>query len=63
VVRRPDDQKSVGLAGPLDIPRPDSVHELFHDEIVVREAEIDGEYREIAEVQVGVAWDNPLLGV
>jgi hypothetical protein len=52
-----------GPAVPLGIPTPDGVLELFRDEIVVREAEIDGEYGAIAKARGWVAWDNPFPGV
>ena len=48
---------------PLDITTPDGVLELFRDEIVVRQAENDGECSEIARAQGGVVWDNPYPGV
>ena len=35
---------------PLETPTPDGVLELFRDEIVIREAEIDEAYREIASL-------------
>jgi len=48
---------------PLNTPTPDGVLELFRDEIVPREAEIDAEYAGVVEAQGGVAWDNPYPGV
>ena len=48
---------------PLETPNPDGVLELFRDEIVPREAEIDGEYDEAVKVHGGAAWDNPFPGV
>ena len=36
---------------PLETPTPDGVLELFRDEIVIREAEIDEAYGEIAASQ------------
>jgi hypothetical protein len=48
---------------PLETPTPDGVLELFRDEIVTREAEIDEAYGEIAASRGGEAWDNPFPGV
>ena len=48
---------------PLETPTPDGVLELFRDEIVIREAEIDEEYREATTTHGGQAWDNPFPGV
>lgn len=48
---------------PLQIPTPDGVLELFRDEIVVREAEVDGEYGAIAKAQAGATWDRPFPGI
>src|SRR3954452_11958326 len=48
---------------PLETPTPDGVLELFRDEIVIREAEIDEAYGEVATSQGGEAWDNPFPGV
>src|SRR4051812_631146 len=48
---------------PLETPTPDGVLELFRDEIVIREAEIDEVYGEIAASRGGGAWDNPFPGV
>ena len=48
---------------PLEIPTPDGVLELFRDEIVVREAEIDGEYRGLVDAQGGTPWEAPFPGV
>src|SRR4051794_4794666 len=50
-------------AMPLEIPTPDGVLELFRDEIVVREADIDGGCGEIARDRGEVAWDSPYPGV
>jgi len=55
--------KREGPAVPLEIPTPDGVLELFRDEIVVREAEIDREYGAIVKARSGVAWDRPYPGV
>lgn len=63
VIGRPDDQEMEIPAMPLEIPTPDGVLELFRDEIVVRQAGIDGECGEIARAQGGVAWDNPYPGI
>jgi hypothetical protein len=52
-----------GSAVPLDIPTPDGVLELFRDEIVVRQSEIDGQSGEMARAQGGAAWDHPFPGV
>jgi hypothetical protein len=51
------------LAVPLDIPTPDGVLELFRDEIVVRQAELEGEYGELARAQGRDAWDHPFPGI
>ncbi len=48
---------------PLETPTPDGVLELFRDEIVIREAEIDESYNEIATSHGGEAWGNPFPGV
>ena len=48
---------------PLETPTPDGVLELFRDEIVIREAEIDEAYGKIARTHGGEAWDNPFPGV
>ncbi len=48
---------------PLETPTPDGVLELFRDEIVIREAEIDEAYRELAASHGGESWDNPFPGV
>lgn len=48
---------------PLQIPTPDGVLELFRDEIVVREAEIEAEYAGIVGARGGAEWDNPFPGV
>ena len=48
---------------PLETPTPDGVLELFRDEIVIREAEIDEAYGEIAASEGGNSWDNPFPGV
>ncbi|MEJ7636438.1 MAG: hypothetical protein WKF75_00220 [Singulisphaera sp.] len=48
---------------PLEIPTPDGVLELFRDEIVIREAEIDEAYGEIATSHAGEAWQTPFPGV
>jgi hypothetical protein len=52
-----------GIAMPLETPTPDGVLELFRDEIVIREAEIDEAYGEIAASRGAEAWDNPFPGV
>lgn len=48
---------------PLDIPTPDGLLELFRDEIVVREAEIEDEYARAVAAEGGVGWENPFPGV
>ncbi len=48
---------------PFETPTPDGVLELFRDEIVIREAEIDEAYAEIAATHGGGAWENPFPGV
>jgi hypothetical protein len=47
----------------LQAPTPDDLIELFRDEIVVREAEIDAEYAEIVADQGSIAWACPHPGV
>lgn len=48
---------------PLETPTPDEVLALFRDEIVIREAEIDEAYGEIAASHGGEAWESPFPGV
>ena len=48
---------------PLDTPTPDGVLELFRDEIVPREAEIDAEFAGLVEGQGPAAWSSPYPGV
>ncbi len=48
---------------PLQIPTPDELVELFRDEIVIRQAEIDVEYASLVEGRGDLAWSNPYPGV
>ncbi len=48
---------------PLETPTPDGVLELFRDEIVIRETELDEAYRELSTSQGGQTWGNPFPGV
>ena len=49
---------------PLETPTPDGVLELFRDEIVPREAEIDAEFTGLVEDEGPAApWANPYPGV
>lgn len=48
---------------PLDTPTPDGVLELFRDEIVPREADVDAEFAEAVGRQGGAAWESPFPGV
>ncbi len=48
---------------PLETPTPDGVLELFRDEIVIRESEIDEAYNAIATTHGGEAWAIPFPGV
>ncbi|QEH35785.1 hypothetical protein OJF2_43420 [Aquisphaera giovannonii] len=47
----------------IETPTPDGVLELFRDEIVPREADLDAEYQEAILGQAGAAWDQPFPGV
>ena len=48
---------------PIEIPTPDGVLEIFRDEIVVREAELDAEYAEIVNALEGEGWERPFPGI
>ena len=48
---------------PLETPTPDGVLELFRDEIVPREANIDREFDEAVKEPGDATWDNPFPGV
>jgi hypothetical protein len=48
---------------PLETPTPDGVLELFRDEIVVRPAEIDPEYSDLADGRDVAEWQHPFPGV
>ena len=48
---------------PLETPTPDGVLELFRDEIVPREAEIDAEFDRVVKDQGGRSWETPYPGV
>ena len=49
---------------PLETPTPDGVLELFRDEIVPREVEIDAsEFEGLVNARPGATWDRPFPGV
>jgi hypothetical protein len=48
---------------PLETPTPDGVLELFRDEIVPREADIDQEYDRVVMAHGAAAWESPFPGV
>ncbi len=48
---------------PLETPTPDGVLELFRDEIVPREADIDAEFNDLVRSQPGASWANPFPGI
>jgi len=48
---------------PLKTPTPDGVLELFRDEIVPRQADVDGEFAEAIGSLDNPAWERPYPGV